>query len=257
MKIALFIPLFFLLLFFHSAYPAAAQEQNNPRAVRIIEAFERKLNLEGFDITADFTLVQKRPREADRVLRIEIYRRDAAELFTIIFTYPDSETGKGYLRQSDDLYLYLPATREFVYRNRKDDIGSTDVRTDIFGRLTNLEKFRAADAGTATVSQWECDVVRLDAKVLDVTFPIQKWYIRKTDGLPVKVENFSASETLLRTFYYVDFRELAAGKYIFTRFLAVNHLEEGQRTLITIDNIRTTRIDDYVFTKAYLERRSR
>ena len=55
--------------------------------------------------------------------------------------YPDSEKGKGYLRQGDDLFLYLPTTREFVYRNRKDDIGSTDVRTDIFGKLTNLEKF--------------------------------------------------------------------------------------------------------------------
>ena len=222
MRIVLFSALLSL------AGAAAFAQTNDPRAVRIIESFESKLNLEKFDVTSDFTLVQKKAAEADRVLRLNIYRRDSAGLFTIIFSYPDSEKGKGYLRQGDDLFLYLPTTREFVYRNRKDDIGSTDVRTDIFGRLTNLEKFNVRYVGRATVSKWECDVVRFDAKVPDVSFPIQKWYVRLSDGLPVKVENFSASEALLRTFYYVDFKQVAAGKYIFTRFLAVNNLEEGQ-----------------------------
>jgi hypothetical protein len=246
-----------LMVFLALAGFSAGAQENEPRAVALIEGFERKLNLEGSDITADFTLIQKKPGEADRVLRLNIFRRDAAGLFTIIFTYPDSEQGKGYFRQGDDLYLYLPTTREFVYRNRKDDIGSTDVRTDIFGRLTNLDKFKVRSLGKATVSKWECEVVRFDAKVPDVSFPIQKWYVRASDGLPVKVENFSASETLLRTFYYVDFKPLGAGKYIFTRFLAVNDLEQGQRTLITVENVRTTRIEDYVFTKAYLERQAR
>ena len=155
---------FFTTLFLLTGAAAFAQT-NDPRAVRIIESFESKLNLEKFDVTSDFTLVQKKAAEADRVLRLNIYRRDSAGLFTIIFSYPDSEKVKGYLRQGDDLFLYLPTTREFVYRNRKDDIGSTDVRTDIFGRLTNLEKFNVRYEGRATVSKWECDVVRFDAKV--------------------------------------------------------------------------------------------
>ncbi|MBN1523797.1 MAG: outer membrane lipoprotein-sorting protein [Spirochaetales bacterium] len=244
-------------LFFMAGIYSFAQTQNDVKAVAIINAFENKLNLDGYDVQSSFTLVQKKQNEADRVLKIKIYRRDAAGLFTILFEYPESEKGKGYFRSGDDLYLYLPTTREFVYRNRKDDIGSTDVRTDIFGRLTSLEKFNARYLGTETVSKWECDVIRLDAKTLDVSFPVQKWYVRKTDGLPVKVENFSVSETLLRTFYYVDYASVAPGKYIVTKLLAVNHLEAGQKTLITNENISTANIAGNIFTRQFLEQQSR
>ena len=42
--------------------------------------------------------------------------------------------GRRLRRRGDDLYYYLPSTREFVYRNRKDNLGSTAARTDLFGR---------------------------------------------------------------------------------------------------------------------------
>jgi hypothetical protein len=81
--------------------------------------------------------------------------------------------------------------------------------------------------------------------------------VRKSDGLPVKAENFSVSETLLATFYYIDYKGLGSGKFIFTKLLAVNNLEKGQQTFITNDNISVTAIPDYTFTKAYLEEKSR
>ncbi|HUW70739.1 MAG TPA: outer membrane lipoprotein-sorting protein [bacterium] len=240
-----------------TAGPVPSPLRNDPKAVGLVTAFESKLNLEGLDLTSTFTIVQKKEGEADRVLQIKIYRRDAADSFTLIFQYPDSEKGKGYWRSKDDLYLYLPTTREFVYRNRKDDVGSTDVRTDTFGSTRLMDQYWLSYGGTATVSKWECDVIRLDAKQLDVSFPIQKWYVRKTDGLPVKVENFSASGTLLRTSYYVDYQKVAADKYLFTKLLAINELEKGQRTFITNEGISTAKIPDYTFSKAFLEEQSR
>jgi len=235
----------------------AAAGVNDPAAVKIVEGWEAQLNTIGIDLTTTFTLVQKKPGETDRVLRVQTFRRDGADMYTIMFQYPDSEKGKGYLRRGDDLYYYLPSTREFVYRNRKDNIGSTDARTDLFGRQKILEQYVATMAGVATVSKWTCDVVRLDAKVEDVSYPVQKWYVRRTDGLPVKVENFSVSETLLATFYYIEYRGLAAGKSVFTKLLAVNNLEKGQQTFLTNEDISTAAIPDYTFTKAYLEERSR
>jgi hypothetical protein len=175
----------------------------------LVKAFEEKLNVDAFDVTSTFTIVQKKPRDADRVLQIQIYRRDSANTFTLLFQFPDSEKGKGYYRKNDDLFLYLPSTREFVYRNRKDDVGSTDVRTDLFGRSDLASQYWITSDGTAMVARAECDVVRLDARKLDVSFPVQKWYVRKSDGLPVKVDNFSASEVLLRTSYYLAYQQIA------------------------------------------------
>lgn len=242
-----------------AAAPVAAQQarQNDPRAVAIVAGYEAKTNLEGLDITTTFTLIQKKKGEADRVLQVKVYRRDAADTFTLMFQYPDSEKGKGYYRSGDDLFLYLPSTREFVYRNRKDDVGSTDVRTDLFGQPRTLDQYWVSYLGTATVSRWECDLVRLDGKQLDVSFPVQRWYFRKSDGLPVKVENLSVSETLLRTFYYIDYAAVAPGKFIFSKFLAVDNLEQGQQTFLTNENIAAGPIPNYVFSKAFLEEQSR
>lgn len=232
-------------------------QENDPKAVRLVEAWENKLNVEGLDITNLFTLVQKRQNEPDRVLRVRIYRRDRQEAYTLIYLYPDSEKGKGYLRAGDNLFQYFPSTREFVYRNRKEDIGGSDARSDLFGKQNTLQLYNVDYLGTAKVSKWDTDVVRLDAKELDVSFPIQKWYIRKTDGLPVKVENFSLSETLMRTYYYISYEEVARDKHVFTKLLAVNHLETGQKTFITIEDIATDNIADYTFTKSFLEEQSR
>jgi hypothetical protein len=236
---------------------SAAAKATDPKAASLVGGFEDKLDLGGIDVTDTFTLVQKKAGEADKVLRIQIYRRDAADTFTLLFQYPNSEKGKGYWRSGDDLYLYLPSTREFVYRNRKDDVGSTDVRADLFGKPNTLAQYWASLAGTAKVASWDCDVVRLDAKQLDVDFPVQKLYLRRSDGLPVKVESFSAGETLLRTSYYIEYKEIAKGKFIFTKLLAVDALENDQKTYRTNEGISTSRIADYTFSKAFLEEQSR
>lgn len=223
----------------------------------LIKDLETKINVEALDLTSTFTLVQKKEGETDRVLRLKIYRRDSAGKFTIIYQYPDSEKGKGYYRSGDDLYLYLPSTREFVYRNRKDDVGSTDVRTDLFGKQDLLSQYTAKLDGKAKIATFDTTVVRLDAKTQDVSFQVQKWYLRSGDNLPVKVENFSASGTLLRTVFYVDWKQVAPGKFLFTKLLSVNNLEKNQKTLLQNDEIGTTRIADYTFSQAYLEEQSR
>ncbi|HNY16979.1 MAG TPA: outer membrane lipoprotein-sorting protein [Treponemataceae bacterium] len=240
-----------------AALGAEAAKASDSKAAALIETYEGKTDLAGLDVTSTFTLIQKKEGEADRVLRIQIYRRDAADTFTLLFQYPDSEKGKGYWRSKDDLFLYLPTTREFVYRNRKDDVGGSDIRADLFGKPNTLAQYWVNLAGTAKVSSWDCDVVRLDAKKLDVAYPVQKIYFRKTDGLPVKTESFSAGETLLRTTYFVDYKALPGGKYIFTKILAIDALEKGQKTYLTNEGVATDKIPDYTFSKAFLEEKSR
>lgn len=239
------------LFFFYTGFLGAQD------AGALLTDVENRLNVEALDLSSTFTLVQKKEGEADRVLRLKIFRRDRAAKFTILFDYPDSEKGKGYYRSGDDLWLYLPTTREFVYRNRKDDVGSTDVRTDLFGRLELQKQYQGEVVGNEKVAKYDCVVVKLTAKVPDVSFPLQKWYLNTVNNLPVKVENFSASGTLLRTFYYIDYQEVSPGKFLFTRLLAVNNLEKNQKTLLSNENISSAKIDNAVFSQAYLEQQSR
>lgn len=256
-RVAAFVALASVAAFLPPALAAQGAKTTDPAAAALVETYEGKTDLAGLDVTSTFTLIQKKEGEADRVLRIRIFRRDAADTFTLLFQYPDSEKGKGYWRSKDDLFLYLPTTREFVYRNRKDDVGGSDIRTDLFGKPNTLAQYWARLAGTAKVSTWDCDVVRLDAKKLDVAYPVQKVYFRKTDGLPVKTESFSAGETLLRTTYYIDYKALPGGKFLFTKLLAIDALEKGQKTYLTNEGVVTEKIPDYTFSKAFLEEQSR
>ncbi len=237
--------------------PAAMAQDAGAEGTKLILDVQDKINTEALDLTSTFTLVQKKEGEADRVLRLKIFRRDTASKFTILFQYPDSEKGKGYYRDGDNLYLYLPSTREFVFRNRKDDVGSTDGRTDLFGKQDLLSQYTAKVVGSEKIAKFDTTVVQLDAKTLDVSFPIQKWYLNKANNLPVKVENYSASKTLLRTTYYVDFKEVAKGKFLFTKLLAKNNLEKNQSTLLSNDDIVVSKIPDYTFSQAFLEEQSR
>jgi outer membrane lipoprotein-sorting protein len=236
---------------------SAFSQGTDSKAAGIIALMEDKLNLEGSDVTSVFSLVQRKAGEADRVIKIKIYRRDAAQKFTLLFQYPESEKGKGYYRSGDNLYLYLPSTREFVFRNRKDDVGATDVRTDLFGKLDLLKQYSVTYDGVQKIAAYDCDVIGLKATALDVSYPVQKWYIRKSDNLPVKVENFSASKTLLRTSFYIDYKPVRPGKFLFTKLLAVNNLEKDQRTLLSNEDIKTAAIPDYTFSQAFLEEQSR
>jgi outer membrane lipoprotein-sorting protein len=246
------------ILFSLAAFGLHSQsEENGPRAVSIIETYQEKTNFPEYGLTLRFTLVQKREAQSDRVIRLKIYRRDREQAYTIIFHYPESEEGKGYLQRGEDLFLYLPSTREFVYRNRREDVGSTDVRTDFFGGKNLLERYTASYAGEEEVNNWPTRKVRLEAKTIDVTFPLQTWYFRSSDGLPVKVENFSASEQLARTYYIVSYRTLPQNNYIFTRLVAVNHIKNNRKTFINIENVSAGDIPDYVFTKEFLEEQAR
>jgi len=247
-----------LLILVTSIFPARIFAQNSDTtAVRIVTQMQDLLNLEGSDVTSTFTLVQRKAGEADRVLKIKIFRRDSEKKFTLLFQYPDSEKGKGYYRSGDELYLYLPSTREFVFRNRKDDVGSTDVRTDLFGKLDLLKQYTPTYKGKEKIAQYDCDIIELTALVPDVSFPVQKWFVRSTDHLPAKVENYSVSKTLLRTFYYIDYKQVAPKKYLFTKFMAQNNLEKDQRTLLSNEDITAAAIANYTFSKAFLEEQSR
>lgn len=252
-----FIPLASVLTLSNSYAQATPTRSSDPAAIRIVKAYEDKLNLEGLDVTNTFTLVQKRVNESDRVLQIRVFRRDSAENFTLVFQFPESEKGKGYWRNRDDLFLYLPSTREFVYRNRKDDVGGSDVRTDLFGKADAASQYWLTLEGQAMVAKMECDVILHEAKKLDVAYPKQRWFIRKADGLPVKVDNMSASGTLLRTTYYVDYREIVPGRFLFTKLVGVDALEKGRQTFLSNEGILTARIPDYTFSKAFLEEQSR
>lgn len=225
-------------------------------AKSIVKEMEQRINYDG-DFTADLTLVQKDPEAADKILKAKYYRRDKDDKFVLIFTYPDSEKGKGYLRIGDNFWMYLPSTREFVHKSRKEKVGSTDAKGEVFEKKKIEELYNVKLLGSKKISKWDTFVIELKAKELDVSYPIQKMYIRKDIYTPVKVEAYSLSKTLMQTQYFIKYEKIGNNKYVATKMLIINNLEKGKQTLVQLTNISTKKIPDSYFTKAFLENQSR
>src|SRR5688572_9012207 len=61
------------------------------------------------DYTSLVFIEQKEQGKEDLVYQAVIYRRDLTDKLAILFTKPQSEAGKGYLRVDDNLFFYDPA----------------------------------------------------------------------------------------------------------------------------------------------------
>jgi len=252
--------LLFLLIFTFSFIFLSfnLQNKNDPEAEAIINKMESITNIENTDVTATVLFLQQKSGEPDKIYKARYYRRDKDDAFVIIFLEPESEKGKGYLRVEDNLYMYMPSTREFIHKNRKENVGSTDAKAEDFEGKKTLELYYVKKLANAIVNKAECYVIELTAKQQDVSYPLQKWYIRISDYLTLKQEAFSLSGTLMQVSYYIKYIPIKGGKMFLTKFMTENKIEQS-RTWVTVEEatLSFAPIPDYVFTKAFLEQQSK
>jgi len=96
----------------------------------------------------------------------------------------------------------------------------------------------------------------LIAKVNDVDYPKKIYWVRKDNFLPLKEQSFSLSGTLMQTAYFMKYTQVN-GKYVAVNHLYVDEFEKGNKTIVEISDISTAKLDDSIFTKAYLENLSK
>ena len=247
-----------LLLFFLLIHPLYAL----PAIGELLEKIEFNMEMTT-DVRARVVLTQQKSSQGIKIIEMLYYRRDSDDSFMIVMSAPENEKGNGYLRVDDNFWMYRRNTRTFQHINRDENIGGTDARGDDFEKrkLTELyagskdasgnDVIREAMLGKIPVYQFE-----VTAKVNDVDYPKKTYWIRRDNFLPLKEQAFSLSGTLMQTAYYRKYT------VVNERFVAIEHLyidefEKGNKTLVEISGIVTDKIDDAVFTKAYLENLSK
>ncbi len=227
-----------------------------PDPIKLVREVEDRLNFTS-DLSASIQLIQKDPEKSSSAFKLKYYRRDKDDKFVLLFQEPETEKGKGYLRLGDDLFMYLPSTREFVHKNRKESVGDTDAKADNFEMKKYEDLYNIEYIGEETVAnRFECWVVKLTAKEKDVSYPIQKMYIRKDILVPVMQISYSWSETKMQTQYFISYEKIGNDKYINTKSKIIDNLEKGKSTLLMVSNVSTDEIPNSYFTKKFLEQNS-
>jgi hypothetical protein len=99
-------------------------------------------------------------------------------------------------------------------------------------------------------------VYLLELKAIDqkVSYDRIHYWVRKDNFWPMKLAFYVLSGRLLKTLTYTKFAE-AAGRLRPVGMTMESPLTPGQKTLMTLSNMRQTTLSDDIFKKSYLERR--
>lgn len=232
-----------------------------PKITDILRAIDNITELKT-DGTAKGTITQQKVGEGVKVYETIYYRHDIDDSFLIIFTAPESEKGNGYLKQGDNFWVYRRNTRQFQKISRDESIAGTDAKAEDFENKKLIDLYKPALVGgkekvTETklgdIPVYQFSVV---AKTEDVSYPKRTYWVRTDNYLPLKVQNYSLSGTLMQTDYYLKYTQIQ-GKYLFIKGIFIDEFEKGNKSVVEIKNISIKPIDTHVFTKAYLENLSK
>lgn len=233
-----------------------------PAVDDILRELERIMEITT-DVRARVVMTQQKASQGVKVIEMTYYRRDKDDAFLIVMRAPEAERGNGYLRVGDNFWMYRRNTRTFQHVNRDESIGGSDARADDFEKRKLTELYAGArDAGgaelirEALLGKIPCWEIEIAAKVRDVDYPKKRYWLRKSDYLPLKEESYSLSGTLMQTAYYLLYASVE-GHYVPVKQLFIDEFEKENRTMVEIGEISIAPLEEGIFTKAHLENLSK
>jgi hypothetical protein len=201
--------------------------------------------------------------KSDRVQEAVIYRRDEEDKLMILLLKPKSERGKGYLRLEKNLWMYDPAVGRWERRTDRERIHGTDSRRKDFDESRLALEYTPAYVGEEALGKFRVHHLKLTGKPdADVPYPVTEIWVDVDTGNVLKAQDFAASGKLMRTTYTPRWaREFSASKQAEvwhpSEIRIYDEVEKDNATLVLIKEIDLNPLPANIFTKAWLESKSR
>lgn len=214
------------------------------------------------DYKALALIEQRRGGESDAVYQSAIYRRDADDRFMILFLKPRAEAGKGYLRAESNMFMYDPTVGKWERRTERERLMGTDTRRADLDEWRLSEHYTGRFVGNEKLGRFTVHRVLLAAKEgARVPYPRQELWVDVDSRNVLKRQDFALSGRLMRTAYYPKWREVTSptGRQLAypEQMRIFDEVEKGNRTTVVITQLDLRDLDPNIFTKAWLESRSR
>ncbi|MFN0064376.1 MAG: outer membrane lipoprotein-sorting protein [Myxococcaceae bacterium] len=215
------------------------------------------------DYKALVYLEQKEKDKRDTVREALVYRRDGDDKLLILFTKPKTEQGKGYLRLEKNLWSYDPTVGKWERRTERERIAGTDSRRADFDESRIAEEYDAAWDADEKLGKFDVSRLILKAKSgVDVAYPMVKLWVDKVDKNILKRQEFALSGRLMRTLYYPRwervFSESKKGDVWTPKEIRIyDEVEKANSTIVLMQSLDLRKLEANIFTKAWLEAKSR
>jgi outer membrane lipoprotein-sorting protein len=245
-----------------SAAGLAHAALTKPELVKILKAVDDRQKNQG-DWHSHIYMEQKERDKIDVVYEAEVYRRSEDQKFVILFTKPKASQGQGYLRIDKNLWFYDPAVGKWERRTERERIGGTNSRRSDFDESRLAEEYDPEDDGEQKLGAYTAQAMTLKGKPgLDLAFPVIKLWVDKETYNVLKRQEFALSGRLLRTSYYPKWKKAhseskKADVWFPEEIRFFDEVEKANSTLILIKEVDFRPLPANLFTKAWLESKSR
>lgn len=242
--------------------PPAARALDDAGLARVVAEVDERQRNQG-DWKALCYMEQKERGKTDVVYELLVYRRDEDDKQMFLFTKPKSEAGKGYLRIERNLWLYDPSTGRWERRTERERIGGTNTRRGDLDESRIVEEYDAKWEADEKLGVYEVHRILLEAKPgVDVAFPVVRLWVDRATTNVLKRQELALSGRLMRTVYQPRWRKIfspskGADVWYPEEIRIFDEIEKGNATLILIKEIDLRPLDANLFTKAWLESKSR
>ena len=240
----------------------ASAALTTPQMVDILKIVDDRQKNNG-DWRASAYLEQKEKDKVDVVYETEYFRRSSDAKFMILFLKPKSSAGQGYLRIDKNLWFYDPSVGKWERRTERERIGGTNSRRSDFDESRLAEEYDPTDEGEEKLGAYSAQKLLLKGKAgLDLAFPMIRIWIDKDTKNVLKRQEYALSGRLLRTSYYPKWKKqhsVSKGADVWypeeIRFY--DEVEKANQTLVLIKAVDMKALPANLFTKAWLESKSR
>jgi outer membrane lipoprotein-sorting protein len=256
------IPMPLLLALALLLAPAAARALTEDALATVVREIDERQRNQG-DWKALAYMEQKEKGKTDVVYELLVYRRDEDDKQMFLFTKPRSEAGKGYLRIEKNLWLYDPSTGRWERRTERERIGGTNTRRGDLDESRIVEEYDARWEADEKLGVYDVHRLLLTAKPgVDVAFPVVRLWVDRATTNVLKRQELALSGRLMRTVYQPRWKKIHSPSkksevWYPEEIRIFDEIEKGNSTLILIKEIDLRPLAPNLFTKAWLESRSR
>jgi hypothetical protein len=162
-----------------------------------------------------------------------------------------------------NLFMYDPTTGKWDRRTERERIGGTDSRRADYDESRLAEDYKATYVAEEKLGRFKVHHLKLKAhKKADVAFPVMHIWVDQATGNLLKSQEHAQSGKLMRSSYYPKWKKMyseskGADIYFPKEIRIFDEMEKGNRSTIVIQKVDLGKLKANLFTKAWLESRSR
>lgn len=243
--------------------PAALADLTQPEELRQLVKTLDERQRNGGDYKSLVYIEQKEKDKTDVVREAVVYRRDTKDQLMILMTRPKGEAGKGYLRLDKNLWSYDPNTGKWERRTERERIAGTDSRRADFDESRLAEEYESKYEGEEKLGRFTAWKLVLSVKPgVDVAYPVVHLWVDKDTSNILKRQEYALSGRLMRTAYYPKWVKLfsdskKADVWYPQELRFYDEVEKANSTVIVVKSVDLHALEENIFTKAWLESKSR